>query len=443
MIAFLAPFLEDLRGLLELNCDIGGSTQALQMMGSAYMRDGYAKLNGLLHPFENLRMEVLFSEENIILTDFYTQLTTGTVTADGRVALHGWRNFPTQIMAKARDISLEIPEDVQTRGDAQIEITGSWFPFLFKGNYDVKKARVTMEFDGDTENASVRYTSLLPESLIQTNRSVIQWDVVTSFQSDAFISNSLIDSHFYGDLRLLGVLDHPVFLGEIHFAKNGIFKFRDTPFRITTASVRFPNQEEFDPVVSLIASTQVKEYDINLLIQGSQNDHTIQFESNPSLPEDGIISLIALGFISEQEEDPFSSQEGQLGNAFKYTGLEKVLKDTTGVEVNVSSTAESEDFENVPRVTLKKQWGSQLSTSLSRRLGSGLNTEVTNTDPVREFPKSDVKIEYQLDDHFSIVGMWEDRETHFLDRSGNQGGDTSNMENKNILGLDLKYELEF
>ena len=171
---------------------------------------------------------------------------------------------------------------------------------------------------------------------------------------------------FYGNLRLLGDLDNPLFLGEINFEKDGIFKFRDTSFRITTASISFPNTEEFNPEVSLIAHAQVKEYDIDLRIQGTQNNHIMQFESNPNLPEEGIISLITLGFVAKTDDDTFSSQEGQLGNqALSYAsnltgrvmGIEKVIKDTTGVEVNVSSTAESEDFEDVPRGDLKKSNG--------------------------------------------------------------------------------------
>ena len=370
MIAFLTPFLEESIGALELNYDLRGSTDRLQMMGSAYIKDGYAKMKDFPHPFENLKIDVLFSEKNIILTDFYTDLTTGNVTASGRVSIEGWKNFPTNISARARDIQLHIPEGVITRGNGQIEITRSWFPFLFKGTYIVDTARVEKEFEDEEIDSSLRYSNLLPESLLKKRFSSIEWDVLTSFKSNAYVSNSFIEGNFFGDLRLLGPISNPYFLGEIHFRKDGIFKFRDTPFRITKASLRFPNRQEIDPIISLVASSQVKDYDVNISIQGTSKDHMMHFESNPALPERDIINLIAFGFTSEQQDD--LSSEGQVGQqAFNYTGIGRVLKDKTGLEMNFSSTRDtSEDFEDRPKVTVTKQWGSQLSTSISRRLGS-------------------------------------------------------------------------
>ncbi len=443
MMAFLTPFLEELRGALELNYDLRGSTNRLQMMGSAYIRDGYAKMKEFPHPFENLKIEVLFSEKDIILTDFYTDLTTGNVTANGRVTIEGWKNFPTKISAKARDIQLHIPDNVVTRGNGQIEITRSWFPFLFKGNYTIDTARVEKELEDEENNSSIRYSNLLPESLLKKRFSSIEWDILTFFRSNAYVSNSFIEGNFFGDLRLLGPINNPYFLGEIHFKKDSILKFRDTPFRITKASLRFPNRQEIDPIISLVASAQVKEYDVNISIQGTSKDHMMHFESNPALPERDIINLIALGFTSEEQED-LSSEEQVGQQALNYIGIGKVLKDKTGLEMNFSSTRDaSEDFEDRPKVTVRKQWGSQLSTSISRRLGSNADSDPSNLDPVRESPTSDVKIEYQLDDNLSVLGMWENRERHST-KSGSQADSSDvDIETENVLGLDLKYEIEF
>ena len=443
MIAFLTPFLEESRGALELNYNLRGSTDRLQMMGSAYIKDGYAKMKDFPHPFENLKIDILFSEKDIILTDFYTNLTTGNITANGRVTIEGWKNFPTKISARAKDIQLNIPDGVVTRGNGQVEITRSWFPFLFKGVYIVDTAQIEKEFEDEEINSSLRYANLLPESLLKKRFSSIEWDILTSFKSNAYISNSFIEGDFFGDLRLLGPINNPYFLGEIHFRRDGIFKFRDTPFRITKASLRFPNRQEIDPIISLVANTQVKEYDINISIQGTSKDPMIHFESNPALTERDIINLIALGFTSREQEDLSSGEQvGQ--QALNYIGIGKALKDRTGLEMNFSSTREaSEDFEDIPKVTVKKQWGSQLSTSISRRLGSSADIDPSNSDPVRESPKSDIKVEYQLDDNLSVLGMWENRERHF-NKSGSQAENlATDVETENVLGLDLKYEISF
>ena len=45
-------------------------------------------------------------------------------------------------------------------------------------------------------------------------------------------------------------------------------------------------------------------------------------------------------------------------------------------------------------------------------------SDPSNLDPVRESPTSDVKIEYQLDDNLSVLGMWENRERHYSTKSG-------------------------
>ncbi len=453
MIAFLTPFLEDLRGLLELRCDIRGSMDQLQLIGSAYINDGDARLKNIPHTLNNLKMEVLFSEENIILTDLSGQLTTGQFHANGQIAVEGWRNLPTKILATANNITLHVPEGITTQGDAQIEVSGSWFPFLLKGTYHVNQARVEKEFEDDIPDTSLqRYAYLLPKSLFKKKNSAFIWDMHAFFQSDATIANSLVEGEFFGDLKLLGPLDNPYFDGTIHFKRDSILKFRDTPFNIISASLRFPpEQQEVNPVVSLVANAQVKQYDINISIQGTSEDHNITFESNPSLPERDIISLIALGFTTtEEDEGRISSGErmrqqtvNYAGNyAGRLTGVGKALKETAGVEMNFSSSSEeSEDFEDIPKVTFKKQWGQRLSTSVSRHLGSAANPD--DLDTVREVPTSDVKVEYQLDDNFSLVGIWENRKRHLLDRTQADYPVDNNVERESIFGIDLKYEIEF
>ena len=55
-------------------------------------------------------------------------------------------NIPVLVDLSIKNSQLEIPKDVKTRGDLDLQLKGQWFPYLLSGTYSVKNSKVTLDF---------------------------------------------------------------------------------------------------------------------------------------------------------------------------------------------------------------------------------------------------------------------------------------------------------
>ncbi len=436
LISFLTPFLSELRGVLSISADIRGSANNAKIIGSAFIDGAYAQLADFPHPFEDIRSDILFNESRIIINHFQSRFTSGKISGDGSVNILGLREFDTRLNISMKNGKLRIPEGVVSEGDAELSITGRWFPFLLKGDYFVKSAMIRKEFDDENGGAGkIKRSIYLPEYIIKGGKSqTLNLDINTFVDRNASIKNSLIDAEMFGNIRILGTPEEPRFLGDIQLGKGGEFFFRDTPFEISAAQFRFKNTEDINPEMYLTASSRVKEYDITLTVQGTAKNYQIQFQSTPPLSEQDIISLLALG-VTNSEMEQISSDEQLNKNSYEIGSaiisqnpLGKAIKEKTGFEFKFSSAVDDTDDVDspkaVPKVIISRQWTPKIGTSLSRTLG--------------DTATQDFKVEYQLNEKISVIGSWEDKESQ--SNTETQG---AQEESTDVLGIDLRYRIEF
>ncbi|MCB0393587.1 MAG: translocation/assembly module TamB domain-containing protein [Bdellovibrionales bacterium] len=436
IVSFLTPFLQEIRGILSIRFRLAGSFDAPQFLGSAFVDEGFAQLKEFPHPFESIRTDVLFSQSKITINSFLARMTTGKVSATGSIDLHGFKDIRADINANLSNVRIRVPEGVETQGDANLSITGNWFPYLIKGNYTVLRAAVKKEFDGSSAiKGDSKKSIFLPQTVIaEESNSPIKLDIQTFFERRAEIQNSLIESPFFGKLRILGVPENPILLGQIQMPKGGTFYFRETPFIISAADFKFETTDEINPSLFLTANARVKEYDISVIVRGTSKNYSIRFQSSPPLSEPDIVSLLALG-VTSSELEQFSSEEQlnkqgyEIGSALlSQNPIGKTLKEQTGFEFKFSSAIDDSDTSTspkaVPKVVISRQWTQKIGTSVSRTLG--------------DTATQDFKVEYQLNNNISLIGSWEDREV-------NQESSTTIDQDEvtDILGIDLKYQVEF
>jgi translocation and assembly module TamB len=151
-------------------------------------------------------------------------------------------------------------------------------------------------------------------------------------------------------------------------------------------------------------------------------DPKIRLTSQPPLDDADIISLLALGVTSQQLERRQSGEQAtDLGSAILSQNL--AIKNNF-FDVKISSTSAAEDT-NVTdqKVTLSRQWGPRVSTSVGRTL----RTNVT-----------DAKLKYDLNENLAAILNWEGRQTS-EESSLKQGTKTSS----DVLGVGLEYGVEF
>ncbi len=88
LLSLALPFISDLRGKLAMSVDLKGSVDKPFLSGSAFIEKAYVKLRDFPHPFSNMRADLLFNQQTLMINAFRSDLAGGKCNADGRVTFY-------------------------------------------------------------------------------------------------------------------------------------------------------------------------------------------------------------------------------------------------------------------------------------------------------------------------------------------------------------------
>lgn len=425
------PFLEELGGQGLFNVAFSGDNNQMEVLGQANLKDGFAKLKGFPHALERISSQIQFSQTRILINDLQGAFAGGTLKGDGSLLLKGSKNLETNIRARIEGVSLNVPEKVRTSGNLDLRFSGSWFPFLLSGNYLVTGGVFEKELEEGGGIDRVKQSTYLPKQIKDSSFEPVLLDLQIDLARPLTVKNSLVDGQATGQIQIRGIPTQPILLGNVTLTSGSKLLFRDKIFDVNNANVKFNDESEINPELYISARSRISDYDINLLVQGTAKNPVVKLTSLPPLPDQEIISLLALGVTSssqarvsgnrENDESAFTSEaQAQAMNAlFNQTGLTK----KTPFDVVISSAYDDTKNQSVHKFTLK--------VKLSEKAEASATTNVDNSG-------ADAKIKYYLTPSFSAVGSWESKratESGVLrDQESNESG---------VFGIDLDYSKEF
>lgn len=119
---------------------------------------------------------------------------------------------------------------------------------------------------------------------------------VSLFTKDPLqINTSFLTAKALVDVRVQGLLNKTDLSGSIKLL-SGFLNFPFKPLEIVDGKIIFiPEQSLFDPTIEFIAKGKLKRFGVTLKAWGSALDPHVQFEAQPYLSEEQIISLLLLG----------------------------------------------------------------------------------------------------------------------------------------------------
>jgi translocation and assembly module TamB len=424
------PLFEEISGAIHLRSTISGKWDRPQLIGSLKVDNGYFRIKNFPHPFEKVKIDTTFSQSRILFNEIKSNLGGGEISGEGSMQIQGKEDIPMLIRLKARGISLNIPDKVRTRGDADITFSGKWFPFTLAGTYRIASTNFEMNFNSGKLGSDVKQNYYLPRTIKEKIADPLNLDLQLIFEKPILVKNSLLDAQATGQLGIKGSPTLPVLNGKLTGLKGSKLFFKDKPFEIQSASIQFQNPNEIDPELFISAQTRVEEYDISLIVQGTAKDPSVRLSSQPPLAENDIISLLALGVTSTKLATVDSKeQQNQTANevfaaAFQSTGLTQKVQSATGFNVQLSNSFDTTRNISVPKFTISRK--------LTQKTNASVAFPVTGDQKTPEG-----RVQYNLSDNLSINGSYE---TKKFEQSNTQ---TDNREIPSILGLDLEFKREF
>ena len=103
------------------------------------------------------------------------------------------------------------------------------------------------------------------------------------------------------DTRLQGTLSNPVVVGNVYL-RSGETIFRGNRYTLSRGEISMTNPFETEPVLDLQVNTRIDKYELTLELSGPPDRIRFSYRSDPPLPTEDILSLLAFGYSRRQEE---------------------------------------------------------------------------------------------------------------------------------------------
>ena len=433
LVQIFLPFADDIGGLATVKVNVMGSFLQPNLLGSGTLQDGFLKIKGFPHAFEKVNASAQFSQQRVLVSDITGVLGGGSFEGDGALTIEGPRNFPLNFHFDVENVSLQVPRGVKTTGSGNLNLTGSWFPFLLSGEYHINNSLMTKEMAAETGSGkSAQQSYYLPKSLQQNVADPLNFDIKLDFENPIQIKNSLIDGRATGPMTVKGSVSNPTLIGKANLEKGSKVFFNDKPFEIAAGSAIFSNPREINPEIYVSGSTRVSDYDINLIAQGTANAPVIRLSSAPPLAEQDIISLMALGTTTNAAEKISSvarssdQQQNSSTQALVANVASQAIKPLQKVlEFDFQASSQYDDTKNM----------TTQSYTFSKKMGEKVSAAATWT--TGDQAEYEFKLKYKFNSNWNISTSLENLEPPTTSSA------LAPQTQGTILGLDLEYKMEF
>jgi hypothetical protein len=286
------------QGYLDLLATVRGTLQDPRVNGQGVVRDARVIVPNFPHAFEDIEGVVLFNRDSVELGNFFTRVAGGTVRANGRIDLpSAGEGFSYRVQATAKDLSLRYPEGFLVRGDADLTLAAN---------------RQARQITGTVQLSRAYYLEDVQTGVVQLLRGALQRERVEVAQTDEFLAgtqlnirvngpdalrvrNNVADLHGDIDLQIQGSLATPVVFGQVEVTPGGKLVYQDNEYEIERGLLTFQNPYRIDPIIDLVARTEVRNYEISLSLSGTLDRLTPKFSSEEGLADLEVLALLAGG----------------------------------------------------------------------------------------------------------------------------------------------------
>jgi translocation and assembly module TamB len=239
-----------------------------------------------------------FTNDRLDITQFQGQAGEGTISASGTVGLAADSGFPVNIDAKLNNATLAKSDGLGATATGDINFTNGPDGGLIKGNLTIPEARYEVVYQGQAEVGELegvrRKTDSLRPHPIPKPPSKIALNLRISADNQLFVTGMGLESEWRLDMRVRGTTASPVVSGQANVVR-GTYSFAGKRFNLDRGTVSFTGGPLTDPDINISASTTTNGINAVLNITGTGQRPQIAFTSNPSLPQDEVLSRLLFG----------------------------------------------------------------------------------------------------------------------------------------------------
>ncbi|HKN23398.1 MAG TPA: translocation/assembly module TamB domain-containing protein [Candidatus Acidoferrum sp.] len=282
-------------GHADMNASFEGTLDRPRIVGRVKLTNVSARSSDFPTGLSNLKGDLIFDANRL----FFENLTGEA--GGGQIALTGSVNYSDKplrydISAKTDRLRVRYPEGMSWLVGGSLRLTGTMDGGFLTGKVLVQ--RVTL--NEGLESAGILVSSASPGGTSGSSfLRNLQFDIEASSTPDSRMEWPGAHLEADASLRVRGTAEHPILLGHIHVISGELY-FHDSKYRVARGDLNFANPFRMDPVISVEASTTIQQYEITLNFSGQASKMSLSYRSDPPLPPNDIITLLAMGQTSSE-----------------------------------------------------------------------------------------------------------------------------------------------
>lgn len=412
LLSGFIPTLEA-NGPAQINASFEGPFDRPRIVGKVHIENASARVAEFPTGMSNIAGDLVFDSTRLFFENLTAESGGGTLHLTGSV---NYIESPLRydVSVHTDHVRIRYPEGMSWLVGGSLRLTGTPSSGVLSGRVVVERVTMTQGLEVASVLVSSKGTISGPSTSSAFLRN-LQFDIAAVSAPDARMEWPSAELEAEANLRVRGTWEHPILLGHIHIL-SGDMTFHGERYKVTRGDLNFANPFRLDPVLNVEATTTIQQYEITLNFNGPASKLTLAYRSDPPLPANDIITLLALGQTSSEASirgggtgatqsassgatailsEAVSSQLG--GRVERLFGITRFRVDPGLAEIG--STGSSQNA--AARVTVEQQVTRDLTITYVSNVGST--------------QQQVIQVEYNLDRNVSIVALRDQNGTFGID----------------------------
>ena len=400
----------DVRGPAQINAAVEGTIESPRITGKVHIENASARSADFPAGLSALKGDIIFDSTRLFFNDMTAEAGGGTLRLSGSL---NYAESPLRYDVSLRTdrVRIRYPEGMSWLLGGTLRFTGTPQGAVLSGRMTVERVTLT----GGLEVAATLVSSKEGINGPSTGSAFLRnlkFEVEVVSAPEARLEWPNAELRAEANLRVRGTWEHPIILGHIHVLSGDLY-FAGNRYRVSRGDINFANPFRLDPVMNVEATTTVQQYEITLNFNGPSSKLTLAYRSDPPLPANDIVTLLAMGQTSTEGtarsggtqssssgatallSEAISSQVG--GRLEKLFGITRLRIDP-GL-AGVGSTGSSQNA--AARVTVEQQVARNLTITYVSNVGST--------------QQQVIQVEYNVNRNISIVALRDQNGTFGID----------------------------
>lgn len=245
---------------------------------------------------ENLNGVLDINNDQVRIAQLTGKAGGGEISATGLI---GYRpNLQMNVVLKADKVRVRYQDAVRLVFDSELNLVGTTESSALEGKVTLNSLGFTQDFDlAGLASQFQSGTESAPTTGGFTDN--MKLNIAVQSSTNLNLTSSTVDVRGQANLRVVGTASDPVIVGRTELAGGEIF-LMNKRFQIQRGIIEFLNPSRTEPVVNLLLTTTINQYNLSLSFIGPLDKMRTTYVSDPSLPTADIINLIARGQTTQQ-----------------------------------------------------------------------------------------------------------------------------------------------